>query len=46
MKRETVGKGNHGLANALRALKAKSPEIKIMVIDPKADPKEKAYWRH
>jgi hypothetical protein len=31
-------------SNALRALKAKSPEIKIMVIDPKADPKEKAYW--
>ena len=32
------------VSNAIRTLKAKYPELKIFVIDPKADPKERGYW--
>ena len=32
------------VSNAIRTLKAKYPDLKIFVIDPKADPKERGYW--
>lgn len=31
-------------SNAIRHLKAKRPELTVMVIDPKADQKESGYW--
>ena len=32
------------ISNAIRVLKAKNPNLKVFVIDPKASPKEKGYW--
>ena len=32
------------VSNAIRVLKARSPELKVFVIDPKADKKERGYW--
>ena len=32
------------VSNAIRTLKAKYPDLKIFVIDPKASPKERGYW--
>ena len=32
------------VSNAIRTLKAKHPDLKIFVIDPKASPKERGYW--
>jgi hypothetical protein len=32
------------LANCIRAAKAKHPDLKVFVIDPKADPDEQGYW--
>lgn len=32
------------VANAIRHLRDKHPEVHIMVLDPKADPKEAGYW--
>jgi hypothetical protein len=32
------------LANCIRAAKTKHPDLKVFVIDPKADPDEQGYW--
>ena len=32
------------VSNAIRVLKAKVPNLKVFVIDPKASPKERGYW--
>ena len=32
------------VSNAVRVLKAKVPNLKVFVIDPKASPKERGYW--
>jgi hypothetical protein len=32
------------ISNAIRVLKSRVPNLKVFVIDPKADPKEKGYW--
>ena len=32
------------VSNAIRVLKAKVPSLKVIVIDPKASPKERGYW--
>ena len=32
------------ISNAIRVLKAKVPNLKVFVIDPKASPKERGYW--
>ena len=33
------------ISNAVRVLKAKVPNLKVFVIDPKASPKERGYWQ-
>ena len=32
------------VSNAVRVLRQKAPALKVMMIDPKGDPKEKGYW--
>ncbi|MGL5063461.1 MAG: hypothetical protein ACRC62_26055 [Microcoleus sp.] len=38
-----AGKGMN-ISNAIRAFRAKYPNVKIMMVDPKGDPKERGYW--
>jgi hypothetical protein len=41
----TPGSGKGMLiSNAIRVLKGRVPNLKVFVIDPKADPKERGYW--
>jgi len=41
----TPGSGKGMLvSNAVRVLREKAPALKVMMIDPKGDPKEKGYW--
>jgi hypothetical protein len=41
----TPGSGKGMLvSNAVRVLHEKAPALKVMMIDPKGDPKEKGYW--
>lgn len=41
----TPGSGKGMLvSNAIRVLKGKVPNLTVMMIDPKGDPKEKGYW--
>ncbi len=41
----TPGSGKGVLiSNAIRVLKARVPNLKVFVVDPKADPKERGYW--
>jgi hypothetical protein len=41
----TPGSGKGMLvSNAVRVLREKAPALKVMMIDPKGDPKERGYW--
>jgi hypothetical protein len=44
-----VGKGGSGkgylVSNVLRGVLRKRPDLRVLVIDPKADPREQGYWQ-